>query len=71
MFFGLSHYANNWVAAKGPREPMYVWGGTALFLCLLTIPIYIFGKRLRGWWARHDLFAKFLGSTFSNQAAGA
>lgn len=56
MFYGLSNFANNWVAAKGPTQIMYVFGGTSAFLCLLAIPTYIFGKRMRSWWTRHDLF---------------
>jgi hypothetical protein len=44
------------VAASGPEQIMYVFGGTSIFLALLAIPVYIFGKRLRSWWARHDLF---------------
>ena len=56
MFYGLSNYANPWVIDKGPEQIMYTFGGTSLGLCVLAIPVYIFGKRLRGWWARHDLF---------------
>lgn len=56
MFYGLSSFANDWVAAKGPEEIMFVFGGTSIFLCLLGLPVYVYGKRLRSWWARHDLF---------------
>lgn len=56
MFYGLSNFANPWVASKGPEEIMYVFGGTSVFLALLAIPVYIYGKRLRSWWTRHDLF---------------
>ena len=56
MFYGLSNFANPWVAKNGPRQIMYVFAGTSIFLCLLAIPTYIFGKRMRSWWARHDLF---------------
>ena len=56
MFYGLSNFANNWVATSGPEGIMFVFGGTSIFLCLLAIPTYIFGKRMRSWWARHDLF---------------
>lgn len=56
MFYGLSNFANNWVAANGPAQILYVFGGTSLFLAVLAIPVYIFGKKLRSWWARHDLF---------------
>ena len=56
MFYGLSNFANNWVAAKGPTQIMYVFGGTSILLCLMAVPTYIYGKRMRSWWARHDLF---------------
>ncbi len=58
MFYGLSNFANDWVAAHGPTQIMYVFGGTSIFLSLLGIPVYIYGKRMRSWWARHDLFKK-------------
>lgn len=56
MFYGLSNFANDWVASNGPEQIMYVFGGTSIFISLLAIPVYIFGKRLRSWWNRHDLF---------------
>jgi hypothetical protein len=56
MFYGLSNFANPWVASNGPRQIMYVFAGTSAFLCLLAIPTYIYGKRMRSWWTRHDLF---------------
>lgn len=59
MFYGLSNFANNWVAAKGPEEIMFTFGGTTLAMCALAIPVYVFGKKLRSWWTRHDLFLKF------------
>ncbi|KIX96929.1 uncharacterized protein Z520_07043 [Fonsecaea multimorphosa CBS 102226] len=59
MFYGLSNFANNWVAAKGPEEIMFTFGGTTLAMCLLAIPVYMYGKKLRSWWTRHDLFVYF------------
>ncbi|KAK6389558.1 hypothetical protein LTR65_006730 [Meristemomyces frigidus] len=56
MFYGLSNYANPWVAQSGPEEIMYVFGGTSILLALLAIPVYVYGKRMRSWWSRHDLF---------------
>jgi len=58
MFYGLSNFANPWVESAGPRQIMYTFGGTTIFMALLAVPVYIFGKRLRSWWARHDLFKK-------------
>jgi hypothetical protein len=56
MFYGLSNFANPWVADSGPEQIMFVFGGTSIFIALMGIPVYIFGKRLRSWWARHNLF---------------
>ncbi|KAK5731454.1 hypothetical protein LTR17_011342 [Elasticomyces elasticus] len=56
MFYGLSNYANPWVAKSGPAEIMYVFGGTSILLSLLAIPVYVYGKKMRSWWSRHDLF---------------
>jgi hypothetical protein len=59
MFYALSTFSNDWVAAKGPQEIMYVFGGTSIFISLVALPVYVYGKRLRSWWTRHDLFLKF------------
>jgi len=56
MFYALSNFANPWVLNKGPEQIMYVFGGTTIFLCLMAFPVYVYGKRLRSWWARHNLF---------------
>ena len=56
MFYGLSNFANPWVATNGPTQIMYVFGGTSALLCILAIPVWIYGKRMRSWWARNDLF---------------
>ena len=59
MFYGLSNFANPWVQSNGPGEILYVFGATSLFLCFMAIPVWIYGKRMRSWWARHNLFVKF------------
>lgn len=56
LFYGLSNFANPWVARSGPKQIMYVFGGTSLLCALVGIPVYIYGKKLRSWWQRHDLF---------------
>jgi len=58
MFYGLSNFANPWVESNGPSQILYVFGGTSIFLCLMALPVYIYGKRLRSWWARHNIFHK-------------
>lgn len=56
LFYGLSNFANPWVESQGPKPILYMFGGTSIFVSLLAIPFYIYGKRLRSWWSRHDLF---------------
>lgn len=47
--FGLTFYANDWIVAQGVRDAFYVIGGTTIAVTLLTIPMYIYGKRARSW----------------------
>ncbi|KAE8330280.1 major facilitator superfamily domain-containing protein [Aspergillus sergii] len=56
LFYGLSKFSSDWVADRGPEEMMYVFGGVSLFLSLLALPLYVFGKRMRSWQARKGLY---------------
>ncbi|XP_014560971.1 hypothetical protein COCVIDRAFT_87770 [Bipolaris victoriae FI3] len=47
--FGLTFYANDWIATQGVRDTFYVIGGTTVAVTLFTIPMYIYGKRARSW----------------------
>ncbi|KAI4954884.1 hypothetical protein J4E86_006194 [Alternaria arbusti] len=47
--FGLTFYANDWIAVQGVRDAFYVIGGTTVAVTLCTIPMYIYGKRARSW----------------------
>lgn len=58
LFYGYSYFVNNWTATAGPGEVFYVWGGLSFLLALTTIPIYVYGKRYRSYWCRHNLLAK-------------
>ncbi|TVY25643.1 Protein HOL1, partial [Lachnellula hyalina] len=59
LFYGFSYFVNDWTAAVGPSEVFYVFGGVAFGLTLTTVPLYIFGKKYRSIWSRHNLLAKF------------
>ncbi|EXJ53391.1 uncharacterized protein A1O5_13380 [Cladophialophora psammophila CBS 110553] len=59
LFYGYSYFVNNWVVEKGISQVMNVFGGVGVFFCLLAIVFYAFGKRLRSWWSRHNLFRMF------------
>jgi hypothetical protein len=57
--FGLTFYANDWIAVQGVRNCFFVLGGIAGATVLLTIPMYIFGKRARSFTVRHQLISRF------------
>jgi MFS family permease len=46
----LVDFLNDWLALWGPAKVFDLIGGVMLALCATTIPVYIFGKRMRGWW---------------------
>jgi hypothetical protein len=49
---------NDWVAAWGPAKLFNVIGAIQLGICALSIPMWIFGKRMRAWWHTHDFIKK-------------
>ncbi|KAI1618250.1 major facilitator superfamily domain-containing protein [Exophiala viscosa] len=58
LFFGFTYFLNDWIASWGPAKMFNTIGGIQLALCLTTIPIWVFGKRLRAWWHTHDVLSK-------------
>jgi hypothetical protein len=61
IFHGLvfSLFINNWLDADGSKTVFVALGGIQLGLMLLTIPMYIFGKRARMWTVRKNFMEKF------------
>lgn len=53
--FGMTFYANDWIAVQGVRNCFFVIGGITVAVVLTTIPMYVYGKRARGFTARHRL----------------
>lgn len=56
--FVLTYYAYDWITA-GPgavRKVFITIGSIQVVICALSIPMYIFGKRNRSFFARHSLF---------------
>lgn len=45
--FVFSLFFNHWLEAKGSKEVFLVLGGIQMGVLLFTIPLYIYGKRLR------------------------
>jgi hypothetical protein len=61
IFHGLmfSLFFNTWLAADGSKNVFVALGGIQLAFMLLTIPMYIFGKRARMWTVRKNFMEKF------------
>ncbi|CAK7232384.1 hypothetical protein SBRCBS47491_008251 [Sporothrix bragantina] len=53
--FGMTFYANDWIAVQGVRDCFFVIGGITAAATLTTIPMYVFGKKARGFTAKHRL----------------
>ena len=53
--FVLTFYAFTWIFAGGIHEIFIIIASIQLGICLLSIPMYIFGKRNRSYFWRHDI----------------
>jgi hypothetical protein len=54
-----SLFVTGWLSDDGPKS-VYIWIGVIqLILLLFTIPMYIFGKRLRMWTVRRNFMERF------------
>ena len=56
--FGLTFYANDWIALQGVRDCFFVIGGVTIGCVLTTIPMYLWGKRARSFVFRHRLITR-------------
>jgi hypothetical protein len=57
LSFVLTFYAFDWLVLGGVKTPILAVASVQVGVCLLSIPIYVFGKRLRSFFHRHDLLA--------------
>ncbi|KAK4241964.1 hypothetical protein C8A03DRAFT_11810 [Achaetomium macrosporum] len=59
--FGLTLRAFEWLVQSGTKaRPLFtIVASVQLVVCLLSIPMYIFGKRIRSFFYRHDLLQLF------------
>ena len=55
FFYGMSYYVNNWIVVGGPMQMFGWFAGISAFVILLGVPLYIWGKRYRSFWSRHNL----------------
>ena len=53
--FLLAYFAYNWVFASGIRYIFICFGSIEVALCLLSVPMYVLGKRSRKYFHDHDI----------------
>ncbi|KAJ6780585.1 hypothetical protein PWT90_04068 [Aphanocladium album] len=55
--FVVTYYALDWLIAGGIRRVLVIISIVQIVVCLLSIPMYVFGKRNRAFFHRHDPIA--------------
>lgn len=60
LTFGLTYFVNSWLVKDGVLAVFNVLGACFLAVCALTIPLWIFGKRIRSWVARNQFLNDFM-----------
>lgn len=60
LTFGLTYFVNDWLAEQGALVVFCILGGLFLFVCSLTIPLWIFGKRIRSFIGRTQWLQRFM-----------
>ncbi|KAI1619268.1 major facilitator superfamily domain-containing protein, partial [Exophiala viscosa] len=55
FYYGLTNYIIQWYLKSGPVQLVGVMAGLSGSMCLLAIPMYIFGKKYRHYWHHHNL----------------
>jgi MFS family permease len=58
--FGMNYFVASWISSQGPQEVFSIIGGIHVFICLMAIPMYIFGKRCRSWTSRVPIFQRIM-----------
>jgi hypothetical protein len=53
--FILAYNAYNWVFAIRINHLFIIFGSIEVAMCLLSVPMYVFGKKNREFFHRHDL----------------
>ncbi|KAF4312008.1 putative cycloheximide resistance protein [Botryosphaeria dothidea] len=63
LTFGLTYFVNDWMAKDGVLKVFNTLGAAFLAVCALTVPLWIFGKRIRSYIARQDWLNRFMSDT--------
>jgi MFS family permease len=60
LTFGLTYFVNDWLAKQGALAVFSILGSAFLGVVALTIPLWIFGKRIRSWISRNKFLNDFM-----------
>ncbi|KAI9663234.1 MAG: hypothetical protein M1821_008282 [Bathelium mastoideum] len=60
LTFGLTYFVNDWLAEQGALAVFSILGSAFLGVVALTIPLWIFGKRIRSWISRNGFLTEFM-----------
>ncbi|KAH6957622.1 major facilitator superfamily domain-containing protein [Ilyonectria sp. MPI-CAGE-AT-0026] len=55
--FALTFFAYDWINKGGVRPTLLAIASIQVVVCLSSVPMYIYGKRVRSFYHRHDLLA--------------
>ncbi|KAH7355737.1 major facilitator superfamily domain-containing protein [Pyrenochaeta sp. MPI-SDFR-AT-0127] len=58
LFYGYTYFVNQWTAKNGPRDLLYTFAGVNVAMVLTVVPMYVWGKRSRAFWHKHNIFEK-------------
>lgn len=61
--FGFTYFVNDWLDKDGVLAVFSVLGGLFLFVCFLTVPMWIFGKKIRSWIGRNQWLQSIMADT--------
>ncbi|EEA24976.1 hypothetical protein TMatcc_008080 [Talaromyces marneffei ATCC 18224] len=60
LTFGFTYFVNTWLEKNGVLIVFSALGAMFLFVCFLTVPMWIFGKRIRSWIGRNQWLQNFM-----------
>ncbi|TVY84075.1 putative MFS-type transporter [Lachnellula suecica] len=60
LTFGLTYFVNDWLEKDGVLAVFNVLGGVFIAVTMLTVPLWVFGKRIRSAVARNEPLTKFM-----------
>lgn len=55
-----TYFVEGWLADAGALAVFNILGACFLAVCGLTVPLWVFGKRIRSWIARNQFLNDFM-----------